>query len=118
MIYISGPMTGYPDWNYPAFNEAAEFLKSKGYEVFNPAEIFEGRTDLPRHVYMKEDIKALLECDTVMLLKGWEESQGALLEVDIAFEIGLPVLELDLTAVGDQKVKVVENVRRRSGSMV
>lgn len=118
MIYISGPMTGLPDWNYPAFNEAAEFLRSKGYEVFNPAEIFEGRTDLPRNEYMREDIKALLECDTVMLLSGWEKSEGALLEADIAFEIGLPVLELDMTAVGDSKVKVVERVRRRSSSLV
>lgn len=118
MIYISGPMTGHPEWNYPAFNEAAEFLRGKGYDVFNPAEIFEGRTDLPREQYMKEDIKALLDCDTMMLLPQWETSEGAKLEVWIAQEIGLPILELDLSAVGDQKVKVVENVRRRSGSMV
>lgn len=109
MIYLSGPMTGLPEWNYPAFNEAAAYLRAKGYEVFNPAEIFGGETHLPREVYMKEDIRALLNCDTVMMLQGWQDSEGAKLEFQIAKQIGLPVLELGSEA-GRETVKVVKNV--------
>ena len=38
-IYISGPMTGKHDFNYPAFNAAAKRLRSEGHFVINPAEL-------------------------------------------------------------------------------
>ena len=38
-IYCSGPMTGLPDGNIPAFNAVAEGLRAKGHFVINPAEI-------------------------------------------------------------------------------
>lgn len=38
-IYISGPMTGLPDFNFPAFHDAAARLRERGHEVANPAEI-------------------------------------------------------------------------------
>jgi len=37
-IYIAGPMTGLPEFNYPAFNAAAEYLRSLGHHVENPAD--------------------------------------------------------------------------------
>ena len=37
-VYIAGPMTGLPDFNYPAFNAAAAKLRALGLEVLNPAE--------------------------------------------------------------------------------
>ena len=40
---------------------------------------------------MKADIKLLLECDAIFMLKGWEMSKGCKLELDIATTIGLPV---------------------------
>jgi hypothetical protein len=43
IIYISGPMTGYPDLNFPAFHLAASVLRSEGFTVISPAEI-----ELPR----------------------------------------------------------------------
>ena len=38
-IYISGPMTGKPDFNHPAFNAAAIRLREEGHFVINPAEL-------------------------------------------------------------------------------
>lgn len=38
-IYLSGPMRGIPDLNYPAFDAAAERISSLGHEVINPAQM-------------------------------------------------------------------------------
>ena len=38
-LYISGPMTGHKDNNYPTFNQASKELRAIGYQVINPAEI-------------------------------------------------------------------------------
>ncbi|WP_259331943.1 DUF4406 domain-containing protein [Pseudomonas sp. GW101-3H06] len=37
-VYVAGPMTGLMDFNYPAFNAAADQLRALGYEVENPAD--------------------------------------------------------------------------------
>jgi hypothetical protein len=99
VAYISGPMSGYPDWNFPAFHEAEENLRSLGYRVLNPARNFGGRTDLPREKYMREDITMLLEADTVFALPGWGASRGAQLEIAIAHALGIPVYDYDARAV-------------------
>lgn len=93
-IYLSGPMTGYPEYNYPLFHQSAAIIRSYGYIVLNPAEFFEGRTDLSKETYMKEDIKAILDCEMVVTLPKWEESSGALLEVEVARACGIPVIDL------------------------
>lgn len=38
-IFISGPMTGLPDHNFPAFEAAAKRLRDDGHFVINPAEL-------------------------------------------------------------------------------
>jgi hypothetical protein len=37
-IYIAGPMTGYPNFNFQAFHDAAAKWKALGWKVWNPAE--------------------------------------------------------------------------------
>ena len=95
MIYLSGPMTGLPDYNYPTFREAARTLRSYGQIVFNPSEAFEGRTDLPKEIYMRKDLEELLKADVVALLPGWELSTGAQLEVEVAKQCGIPIRLLE-----------------------
>ncbi|MFA5525937.1 MAG: DUF4406 domain-containing protein [Acholeplasmataceae bacterium] len=90
-IYIAGPMTGIPEHNFPAFNEAAARLREEGWFVVNPAENFGGRTDLPRHEYMRLDIKMLADCEAIYLLPGWERSRGAMMEYKVALELELDV---------------------------
>lgn len=95
MIYLSGPMTGLPEYNYPAFRSAAETLRSFGQQVFDPSEAFEGRTDLPKEIYMRKDIEELLKADVVALLPGWQTSSGAQLEVEVAKQCGIPIRLLE-----------------------
>jgi len=106
-LYIAGPMTGMEDWNFPAFFDAEEQLKSLGYAVENPAR-HDGNTveealatvgTLENPVekwefYVKRDLKYLLECVGVVLLPGWQESEGARLEVHIAKQLKMPLFIL------------------------
>jgi hypothetical protein len=82
-IYIAGPMTGHPDFNYPAFHEAAARLRAQGYTVLNPAE-----NPVPAcgtwQGYMRMALAQLVTCDCVALLPGWIESRGALIERKLA----------------------------------
>lgn len=87
-LYVAGPMSGLPDLNYPAFNEAAARLRSVGHVVENPAENPEQTSWAD---YMRLSIRQVSEVDGIALLPGWENSRGAKLEVHIAKELGLPV---------------------------
>jgi len=92
-IYIAGPMTGYPDHNFPAFCEAAKRFREAGWEVVNPAENFGGDTSLPREAYMRCNIAAIAQCDAIAMLPGWQNSRGATLERDVAIECGLALYD-------------------------
>lgn len=89
-VYISGPMTGLPDFNYPAFNAAAQLLRSEGIEVENPAE---NPTPECRSWagYMRLALVQICRCDAVLMLPGWEKSKGARLELHVAQQLGLQV---------------------------
>ena len=87
-IYISGPMTGLPDLNFPAFHAEAARLRALGYEVVNPAEINPDPTT-HRHDCLKRDIAALLTCDEIAVMGGWMNSLGSMLEVRIANSVGI-----------------------------
>lgn len=104
--YICGGMTGLPDYNYPAFNAAAERWRKAGWEVKNPAEHFGGRTDLSYESYMREAVKALVVCDAIALLPGWETSRGARMELLLAQRMGFRVYSAD--SMGPMAVRVVD----------
>jgi hypothetical protein len=91
MVYLSGPMTGLPNFNHEAFNKAAEYFRSQNKEVFNPAEVFGGDTTHLRSEYMRLEIQALLYSTELVMLPGWENSKGALLELQIAEELEMPI---------------------------
>lgn len=92
-MFLSGPMTGYDNWNHDKFNQVAAEFRMAGFEVCSPAEFFDGDTTRDRSEYMRESIKWLLEADTVILLPGWQESEGAKLEAKIGDELGLIMVE-------------------------
>ena len=89
--YIAGPMTGLPDFNFPAFHAKAAELRASGMEVVNPAELNPDAVKSWKQC-MKEDIRELVNCDVICPLPGWEKSRGASLEMKIAKELGIGVV--------------------------
>jgi nucleoside 2-deoxyribosyltransferase len=91
-IYIAGPMSGYVDHNFPAFHSKAAELRAKGFDVISPAEI-NPDTKMSWVDCMKADIKALVSCDAIQMLEGWEKSKGASLERHIGERLELKIYE-------------------------
>jgi len=90
--YIAGPMTGYPELNFPAFHAAAARLRDLGIDAVNPAEINPDK-GMSWKACMRTDIAALVTCDAIHLLEGWHRSKGATLEAHIAERLELEVIE-------------------------
>ncbi len=90
-VYIAGPMTGYENYNFDSFNKVAEELRSKGYEVKNPAEhgVVEGAE---WEDYMAYDLTQVGLCGVMYMLKGWQMSRGACLEQLIATNLGMKII--------------------------
>jgi hypothetical protein len=93
-LYLAGPMTGYPDWNFPLFNRTAADLRRLGYRVLNPADNGLDETDWT--VCMRRAIAMLIQADALALLPGWQESKGARLEHIIASALGMDVRNVDV----------------------
>ena len=114
-IYLAGPMRGIPEFNFPAFHEAARILRNKGHAVFSPAE-----ADIEKHgdisvgnhfgsellateehgFNLRETLATDLtwickEADAVALLPGWQNSLGAQAERAIALALHLNIMELE-----------------------
>lgn len=85
-IYLAGPMTGRPDFNYPAFNAEAARLRAIGYHVENPAENPQQST---WQGYMRQAVRQMMMCDAVALLPDWHDSRGARIENSLAMDLGI-----------------------------
>lgn len=91
IFYIAGPITGIPEGNRPLFNEAHKWLEERGAVVLNPSVLPEG---LPTHQsYMNICLPMLAEADAVVMLPGWRDSKGALMEYQQAIHSGMPRYE-------------------------
>lgn len=103
-IYIAGPMRGYPNHNFDAFMEADRKLRRKWSSavglIYNPAQmdLDEGfdpsqATDSKQHLKdcMTRDLNAILKCDAIYMLPGWEKSEGAKVEHALAVYLGLKI---------------------------
>lgn len=109
--YHAGPMTGYRNYNWQAFEDLAHFRRKKGFEVVTPVEIdvesgavkvtynsqgkvasVETTPDFDYEEVLKRDLEAVATCDRIVLLHGWQRSSGAKRELAHALSLGLEVL--------------------------
>src|SRR4051812_42987166 len=86
VLYLSGPMSGHDNFNFPAFNAAADALRRLGYPVLNPADF----GCHPRHTWadcLQRDLTVMGYADVVVVLPGWQNSKGARLETRVAIDL-------------------------------
>lgn len=115
-VYLAGPMSNIPFFNFPAFFKAEELLKSQGHEVFSPARhdvetyghfwkecpngTHKELDSLGRHVptykeVLKVDLNWILDnAEAIALMPGWEKSKGVAAEKALAECLGLKELYL------------------------
>lgn len=88
IIYIAGPMSGMENFNRTAFAIAARNLDAKGHTVLNPAILPDGLT---YEHYMDIGLAMLRGSDAIYLLEGWEDSEGAKREFNLAVRLRLDI---------------------------
>lgn len=109
-VYIAGPMTGLPEFNFPAFNAAAAQMRAEGWHVENPAD--HGHVHGAEWAdYLRYDITRLATCEMIMLLPGWSKSKGANLEVTIARQLGMPIKLAEGAESADSPSSEAPNLR-------
>lgn len=113
-LYVAGPMTYMPQFNFPAFDAAAERLEARGYPPILPADMNEAEVRKAAMAspdgapgsgapdgrtwgdFLKEDVKLVADLvDGVAVLEGWERSRGARLETFCAALCDKPVVYED-----------------------
>lgn len=96
VIYLSGPMKGYPESNYPLFHSVAAELRAQAHRVYNPAEFAHAEPVFPLRQAFAAYCKFICEeADTIVLLPGWEKSLGVSAELALAKNCGLTVVHYD-----------------------
>lgn len=112
-IYLAGPMTGIPQFNFPAFDAAAADLRERGYTVVSPAELDRPETRAAALAspdgamgsgthdgetwgdFLARDVKLIADdgVEAIVCLDGWQRSKGARLETFVGRLAGLPIYE-------------------------
>ena len=110
IVFISGAITSVPDYK-ERFSKAEKHLYEIGAEaVFNPATL--PYSDKISHdEYMAICFKMLDCCDTIFLLNGWAESEGACSEEAYGSMLDYNFLKEEYT---DEKLRrEIEAIRSR-----
>jgi len=94
-IYLSGPMSGLPDYNSAEFAKYAEIYRQQGFRVLSPPELDAGDWSKDYAFYIKRDIEVLVKehVSRIYLLPGWQDSRGARLEHHIAELLGIGIYD-------------------------
>ena len=108
LVFIAGPMTGFPDWNRAAFYEAEEVLTSADIESINPASLaFIIPEYAPHEMFVDTTCALVKHCQAVVRLPGWDTSKGAKQEMAAAVRNGVPIIDWD-----DKTIARLEKLRK------
>lgn len=90
--YIAGKVTGLPEEVYQAnFRRAEISVTILGYEPVNPIALPHDH-DGEWSDYMREAITEMLSCGALYALRDWEDSRGARIEIQLAKDLGMPII--------------------------
>lgn len=94
-VYISGQISGLDfGATKEVFLKKQKELEALGYEVINPTQFKPHGKDYPSWSdHMRLDIKMLMDCDCICMLDGWHESRGAVIELYLAKQLNMEVLD-------------------------
>lgn len=83
-IYVAGKISGLPRLEVETkFQEARKTLADQGHSVFVPT-VLPAYDDVTHDDYMKICYAMIDVCDAVFVLKDWQKSKGARMEVQYA----------------------------------
>ena len=98
LVFISGPYKAKTEKeknsNIWHAMQAAIRLWQKNWFVICPhlnTAHFENFTDLDESIWLEGGLEMLSRCDCVFMLSGWEESEGSVVEYNLAQELELPI---------------------------
>lgn len=104
-VYLAGPMRGILEFNFPAFDKAADEAFAQGWLPVSPADLdremgFDEKRDEPSPADLRtmiiRDVVELSKCDAIALLPGWERSSGVAVELAVAKFLGLQILDAEM----------------------
>lgn len=87
-VFLNGSQDPQQRDRLRTFQIAADLLRHHGYAVCNPIELGLDNP-LDKDAGLRSDIEALLKCDAMALLPGWNNSGDAKLLVSIAARLGI-----------------------------
>lgn len=98
VIAIVGPFRAATGWEIELNCRNAEMIALSVWEMGAAALCPHMNTRgwhgvLPDHVWLDGYLEMLRRCDGVVLIQGWEESEGSRAEVEQAHRLGLPLFE-------------------------
>ncbi len=99
-LYLSGPMSGIPEFNFPEFEAATKMLRVQGHHVCSPVEMDREDGISPENAVwgtlLARDVKTIANggIEAICVLPGWANSKGARLEVTLGLLLDLPIIRV------------------------